>query len=380
MHSILVIDDNATNLTLFRHLLKKIDDAEVHCFAEPAAALAWCADTEPDLILLDYMMPVIDGLEFIRRLHAMPRRQEVAIIMVTADMESEVRHQALSLGALDFLTKPVDKIELVARARNLLALRQSRRQLADRAAWLAEEVAKATLTIAAREKEAILRLSRAAEYRDPETGMHLLRMSNYTRIVAERLGLPAAEQKLLLEAAPMHDIGKVGTPDYILLKPGRLTAEEFEIMKQHAADRLRDPAATRSRPCCAARQALALIAPREVSTAAAIPHGLAGAAIPLHGRIVAVADVFDALTSARPYKPAWTLEAAVEHLKARRRQAISIPPASRRCCRDGMRSARFARASAMKFRPPSNWSTSIEFPRRKSRMKRKSIPRLERPA
>ena len=313
MHSILVIDDNATNLTLFRHLLKKIDDAEVHCFAEPAAALAWCADTEPDLILLDYMMPVIDGLEFIRRLHAMPRRQEVAIIMVTADMESEVRHQALSLGALDFLTKPVDKIELVARARNLLALRQSRRQLADRAAWLAEEVAKATLTIAAREKEAILRLSRAAEYRDPETGMHLLRMSNYTRIVAERLGLPAAEQKLLLEAAPMHDIGKVGTPDYILLKPGRLTAEEFEIMKQHARigyEILCDSVSPLLR--CAAVVARSH---HEKYDGSGYPDGLAGAAIPLHGRIVAVADVFDALTSARPYKPAWTLEAAIEHMK-----------------------------------------------------------------
>ncbi len=313
MQSILIVDDTATNLTLFCHLLKCLDDAEVHCHADPAAALAWCAETEPDLILLDYMMPKIDGLEFIRRLRAMPRREDVAIVMVTADMESEVRHQALALGAQDFLTKPVDKIELVARVRNLLALRQSRRQLADRAAWLAEEVAKATLTIAAREKEAILRLSRAAEYRDPETGMHLLRMSNYTRVIAAKLGLPPAEQKLLLEAAPMHDVGKVGTPDYILLKPGRLTGQEFEIMKQHARigyEILCDSVSPLLR--CAAVVARSH---HEKYDGSGYPDGLAGAAIPLHGRIVAVADVFDALTSARPYKPAWTLEAALEHMK-----------------------------------------------------------------
>ena len=120
MSTLLVVDDNATNLTLFRHLLQKIEDAEVLCFAEAARALEWCAANEPDLILLDYMMPVIDGLEFIRRLQAMPGRRDVAIVMVTADTESDVRHQALSLGAQDFLTKPVDKVELIARVRNLL--------------------------------------------------------------------------------------------------------------------------------------------------------------------------------------------------------------------------------------------------------------------
>ena len=308
MHSILVVDDNSTNLTLFRHLLQKIENAEVQCFADAVKALDSCAEREPDLILLDYMMPVIDGLEFIRRLQAMPGRQDVAIVMVTADTESDVRHQALSLGAQDFLTKPVDKVELVARVRNLLALRESRRHLADRAAWLADEVAKATATIANREKEAILRLSRAAEYRDPETGMHLLRMSNYTRIVAARMGLSAAEQKLLQEAAPMHDVGKVGTPDHILLKPGRLTPEEFEIMKQHALigfEILRDSASPLFQ--CAA---IVARSHHEKFDGSGYPQGLAGEAIPLYGRIVAVADVFDALTSERPYKKAWTLEAA----------------------------------------------------------------------
>lgn len=314
MPKLLVVDDNAVNLTLFRHLLQKLDGAEVECIADPAEALAWCARTEPDLILLDYMMPVIDGIEFMRRLRQIPERSDTPVVMVTADTESNVRHRALEFGAQDFLTKPVDKVELTARVKNLLALRKSRQQLADRATWLAEEVAKATREIAAREKEAILRLSRAAEYRDPETGSHLLRMSNYTRLIAERLGLPVAEQELLLEASPMHDIGKVGTADHILLKPGRLTPDEFEIMKQHAVigyQILRDSLSPLLQ--CAAVLALAH---HEKFDGSGYPGGLAGEAIPLHGRIVAVADVFDALTSERPYKKAWALDDAVDFLKS----------------------------------------------------------------
>ncbi len=313
MPSLLVVDDNAVNLSLFRHLLQKIDGAEVVCFADPAAALGWSVDHEADLILLDYMMPVIDGLEFIRRHRLIPGRADVPIVMVTADTESDVRHQALAMGAQDFLTKPVDKIELVTRVRNLLALRKSRQQLANRAAWLAEEVKKATAEITAREKEAILRLSRAAEYRDPETGMHLLRMSNYTCLIAEQLELPLAEQQLLLEAAPMHDIGKVATPDHILLKPGRLTPEEFEIMKRHANigfEILRDSVSPLLQ--CAATVALAH---HEKFDGGGYPQGLAGESIPRHGRIVAVADVFDALTSERPYKKAWPLQDAADFLK-----------------------------------------------------------------
>ena len=313
MPSLLVVDDNATNLVLFRHLLQKLDGAEVQSFADPVQALRWCAEHEPDLILLDYMMPVIDGLEFIRRLRVIPNRAEVPVVMVTADTESDVRHQALELGAQDFLTKPVDKVELTARVRNLLALRKSQQQLANRALWLAGEVRKATAEIAAREKEAILRLSRAAEYRDPETGMHLLRMSNYTRLIAAQLGLPLAEQELLLDAAPMHDIGKVGMPDQILLKPGRLTPEEFGIMKQHATigyEILRDSVSPLLQ--CAAGLALSH---HEKYDGSGYPQGLAGERIHLYGRIVAVADVFDALTSERPYKRAWPTADAVELLK-----------------------------------------------------------------
>ena len=312
MPQILIVDDNATNLTLFRHLLRKIEGTEVVCFDDPVAALGWCELHEPDMILVDYMMPDVDGLEFIRRLRRISGRNNVPVVMVTADTQTDVRHQALKLGAQDFLNKPVDKIELTARMTNLLALRKSQQQLANRAAWLAEEVKKATLEIVAREKEAILRLSRAAEYRDPETGMHLLRMSNYSRLIAAQLGLPEDEQELILQAAPMHDIGKVGTPDYILLKTGRLTTEEFEIMKQHPVTGyqiLRDSESPLLQ--CAATVALTH---HEKFDGSGYPNGLAGDAIPLHGRIIAVADVFDALTSPRPYKKAWTHEQAVDFL------------------------------------------------------------------
>jgi putative two-component system response regulator len=259
------------------------------------------------------MMPQLDGLEFIGRLRAIAGRADIPIVMVTADTESDVRHRALELGAQDFLNKPVDNIELRARVRNLLALRKTQRQLSDRAAWLAEEVKKATLEITSREKEAILRLSRAAEYRDPETGAHLLRMSNYARLIATQLGLSEAEQDLLLQAAPMHDVGKVGISDQILLKPGRLTPAEFEVMKQHAVigyEILRDSASPLLQ--CAATVALTH---HEKFDGSGYPKGLSGAAIPLWGRIVAVADVFDALTSARPYKKPWTLDDAANFLR-----------------------------------------------------------------
>ena len=313
MYQVLIVDDNATNLTLFRHLLKKIDNLESVCFSEPQHAIEWCEAHEPDLVLLDYMMPEMDGLEFIIRFKAIFEHQTIPIIMVTADTESDVRTNALDLGAYDFLNKPVDKLELLARVRNLLALRESQRALSDRAAWLATEVKKSTEEIRAREREMILRLSKAAEHRDPETGQHLLRMANYSRLIAGELGLSIEEQDLILEAAPMHDIGKVATPDAILLKPGKLTDEEFFIMKQHAINGYTILCGSE---CVLISTAATLaLTHHEKFDGSGYPNGLKGEDIPLYGRIVAVADVFDALTSPRPYKKAWTLEEACNFLK-----------------------------------------------------------------
>ncbi|MBC7414488.1 MAG: HD domain-containing protein, partial [Herminiimonas sp.] len=234
-------------------------------------------------------------------------------IMATADVQTDVRHRALQMSANDFLTKPVNKTELQARVSNMLTLRRAQCELARHAESLAEEVKKATEKILAREREAIHRLARAAEYRDPETGAHLLRLERYTRLIGAELGLPEDELDLLGQAAPMHDIGKVGIPDSILLKPGRLDDEEMAIMRTHSqigADILAGSAS----PLLQVAATLA-ITHHEKYDGSGYPHGLKGTDIHLYGRIIAVADVFDALTSTRPYKPAWELDRAAQYLR-----------------------------------------------------------------
>lgn len=310
---VLIVDDHQTNVTLFSFLMKKIEGVTSVEFTDPAAALAWCTDHDPDLVLVDYMMPEIDGLQFIERFRAMRGKANIPVVMITADSESDVRQRALELTANDFLTKPVDKNELSARVKNMLSLRRAQLQLANRAAWLADEVKKATAEIVAREREVIYRLSRASEYRDPETGAHILRMANFSRVIARHLGLPEAEQELILDAAPMHDVGKMGTPDHILLKPGRLDDEEMAIMRKH----VEIGAEILSGSASALMQTASTIAltHHEKFDGSGYPRGLKGQEIPLYGRIVAVADVFDALTSSRPYKKAWSIEDATAFLR-----------------------------------------------------------------
>lgn len=311
--SVVIVDDSEINLTLFKHLIAKIEGVEPRCFSVSAEALEWCTRNGADVVVVDYMMPAPDGLEFIRRFRQLPGMEAVPAVMVTANDLKDVRYSALEAGATDFLTKPVDKNEFIARITNMATLRRGQRLLADRAALLAEEVKAATEMIVLRERETIFRLAKAAEYRDPETGSHILRMANYSRLIAQALGLGEDERQLIFEAAPMHDVGKVAIPDLILLKPGKLTTEEFELMKRHALighEILRDSSSPKL-------QAAAVIAlsHHERLDGSGYPDGLSGDDIPLHGRIVAVADVFDALTSERPYKRAWTLEQAAAYLR-----------------------------------------------------------------
>jgi putative two-component system response regulator len=313
-HQVLIIDDTEINLILFGALVKKLDDCVPHTFTHARLALEWAQDHMPDLVIVDYMMPDLDGLEFIRLVREVPGRDGVPVIMITANDQKQLRYRALDLGANDFLTKPVDKVEFLARTRNMLLVSDARKQLTDRATWLADEVRKATLEIRTRERETVFRLCKAAEYRDPETGAHILRMAHYSRVIAIGLGLSVEDQELLLEAAPMHDIGKVGIADKILLKPGRLDEEEFEVMKQHAMYGFELLKGSSSRVL----QAGAEIAKghHEKFDGSGYPAGISGTVIPIFSRIVAVADVFDALTSERPYKKAWTLEEAVDLLVA----------------------------------------------------------------
>lgn len=313
-HQVLIVDDTEINLILFGALVKKLGNCESKIFLSSTEGLAWAQANDPDLIIVDYMMPELDGIEFIRRLRETPGKEGIPVLMITANDQKQVRYRALDVGASDFLTKPVDKIEFLARASNMLALSDVRKKLADRAAWLADEVHKATSEILQRERETVIRLSKAAEYRDPETGAHILRMAHFSELIAKGLGLSADDQELLLEAAPMHDIGKVGIADSILLKPGRLTPDEFEIMKQHAVFGYEILKGSSSKVLQAGADIAR--AHHEKFDGSGYPNGLQGDSIPIFSRIVAVADVFDALTSERPYKKAWPLEQAVEHLKS----------------------------------------------------------------
>jgi putative two-component system response regulator len=309
---VVIVDDNEINVTLLRHLVKAIEDTKAITFTDSAAGLQYCLENDPDLVVIDYMMPPPDGMAFIQAFRAHPGRKNTPLLMITANQDAEVRHRALTLGASDFLTKPVDKNEFRARATNMLLLRKSQKQLADRAAWLAEEVAKATNEVLVRERETIIRLSKAAEYRNPETGAHILRMANYSQVIARNLCLSEADQTLLLDAAPMHDIGKVGTPDHILLKPGRLDPEEMDIMRQHASigyDILKG-----SPSPLLQKAAVIALTHHEKFDGSGYPNNLKAQDIPIDGRIVAVADVFDALTSERPYKKAWPVDDAVKFM------------------------------------------------------------------
>lgn len=314
--NVAIIDDTPVNLALMQALVARVDHCAPRVFSDAEEGLEWALHHPLDLVIVDYMMPHLDGLEFIRRFRAVADRQDIPILMVTAAHEKEVRYEALECGATDFLSKPIDKNEFVPRVRNMLALRRHAVMLATRADELAQEVRRATADIHERERETVTRLAKAAEFRDPETGAHIQRMALFSRLIARGMGLPEAIQEMILAAAPMHDVGKLGTPDHILLKPGKLTPEELLVMQQHASigyEILKESAS----PVIQLGAEIAL-SHHEKFDGSGYPRRLAGEAIPLVGRIVAVADVFDALTSVRPYKKAWTLHDAREHLVAGR--------------------------------------------------------------
>lgn len=312
MKKIILIDDNQINLTLLWHLVKKMDGYEAASFQNPIEALAWSKENEVELIIVDYMMPEMNGINFITEFRQSSENTDIPILMVTANDQLDVRYQALESGATDFLNKPIDKAEFTIRVSNLLELRNSQKKLADKASWLKNEVFKATQEIRSREQEIIYRLTKAAEYRDPETGSHIKRMAHYSHQIAMQLGMSEDQQTLIIEAAPMHDIGKVGIPDSILLKPGKLDHSEFEIMKEHAQFGYNILNGSSSKLMQVGAEIA--LSHHEKYDGSGYPNGLKGDDISIYGRIVAVADVFDALTSSRPYKKPWPIEDAISFL------------------------------------------------------------------
>ncbi|MEI7513847.1 MAG: HD domain-containing phosphohydrolase [Betaproteobacteria bacterium] len=313
---VLLVDDTEINLMVLSALVNRLGDAQCHSFSEPTHALDFARLTRVDLVVVDYMMPGMDGIAFIDAFRSIDGAASIPVLMVTANDEKEVLYRALNSGADDFLPRPVDALEFLARARNMLKLSDANRRLADHAAWLTDAVRQATQEVRIRERETVIALAKAAAYRDVETGEHILRVAHYAHLIAREIALPEADQELLLEASSMHDIGKVGIPDHILCKQGRLDESELAVMHRHATLGYELLRGSSSELLQAAAQIA--LGHHEKYDGSGYPQALAGEAIPLFCRIVAVADVFDALTTERPYKTAWSMDRAKDHLLAGR--------------------------------------------------------------
>ncbi len=316
-NTVLIIDDLFSSRLLLAEIVRQID-AKLHLelFETPAKALEYARTNRVDMILTDYKLPEFDGIELVRRLRSLPHCVDVPIVVITVVDERRIRYDALEAGATDFLIKPLDEHETRARCANLLELRRHKIVLSDQARVLQFQVDKSVAEIHERELETLSKLAKAGEYRDETTGNHLTRMARYSALVGHNLGLGAETVHVLEVAAPMHDIGKIGIPDSILLKEGPLTPAETEIMRNHP--RIGYDILKGSPSKYLSMGAIIALGHHEKYDGTGYPNGLHGEDIPVVARVVAIADVFDALVSERPYKRAWTTKEAIEYVRSQR--------------------------------------------------------------
>lgn len=289
---VLIIDDEATNLQILNEILQK--DYQLLFAKDGNKGIELTISEEPELILLDVMMPEMTGHDVCKILKSNEKTKYIPVIFVTALSDIEDEEKGFQLGAVDYITKPVSPPIVKARIKNHLSLVN------------VNEVKKTRLQI-------VQRLGMASEYKDNETGMHVIRMSHYSQTLALAFGFSSEQAEEILNAAPMHDVGKIGIPDFIIQKPGKLSPEEWEIMKRHpeiGAEIIGDHHSTLLKLA----RSIA-ITHHEKFDGTGYPYQLKGENIPLEGRIIAIADVFDALTTVRPYKKAWEVDAAIEFLK-----------------------------------------------------------------
>jgi putative two-component system response regulator len=310
---ILVVDDEEPNVELLRRVLKHAGYTRVQTTTDPAGVLALFVEFKPDLVLLDLHMPEIDGFAVMECLAPVAGgRTGVPFLVLTGDGAEETKRLALAGGARDCLTKPFSQTELLLRVRNLLEVQQLHARLREHNASLEEQVAERTRDLEQARLEVLARLALAAEYRDDATQQHAWRIGRTAALLALALGLVDGEVELISRAAPLHDIGKIGVADAILLKPGRLTEAEFVTMQTHTTIGAEILSGSSS-PLLRLAERIAL-SHHERWDGRGYPQGLRGENIPVSSRIVAVADVFDALTHERPYKQAWSIREAVAEI------------------------------------------------------------------
>ncbi|MFT5524503.1 MAG: putative two-component system response regulator [Pirellulaceae bacterium] len=319
--TIMIIDDVPVNVKVLKAHLQTAGYESLRTLSDSTEAIAAIYREQPDLVLLDLMMPEVSGLDILEALRSDDKMRHLPIVILTGTESSELRVRALNLGATDFLTKPVDLEELLPRVRNTLTIKLHQDELEQR-------VAERTLQLEQSRLDLIHRLAKAAEYRDNETGRHVIRVGSYAGIIASELGLPADRVSMIEQAATLHDLGKIGIPDAILHKPGKLSPEEFRTVQKHCsighqicesmdADEFRLFArhtlvgSEIMQGCGTPLLDLAgviALTHHEKWDGSGYPLGLAGEDIPIEGRITAVADVFDALSSKRPYKEAFCVQ------------------------------------------------------------------------
>ncbi|MGA2255268.1 MAG: HD domain-containing phosphohydrolase [Thermoguttaceae bacterium] len=332
---VMIVDDEPLNVKVVQKHLKLAGYQHFVTSTDPRPVMEMVSSELPDVILIDVMMPFVSGLQILGRLREDEQLAHIPAIVLTAADDEQTKMEALEVGAADFLSKPVNAAELIVRVRNALLVKAHHDHLKDYARELERQVRRRTEELALSRLELIHCLARTAEFRDNETGHHVVRVGRYAEIIARKLGLDEQSIELIGHAAPLHDMGKVGIPDSILLKPGKLTPDEFEIMQKHSiygqrtfqpmseddwrtfklhtfmGERIMD---ARSSPIITMAAKIALTH-HEKWDGTGYPSGLRGEDIPLAGRITAVADVFDALSSARPYKPAFELERCFNIMK-----------------------------------------------------------------
>ncbi|MCW8916860.1 MAG: response regulator [Magnetovibrio sp.] len=311
---ILVVDDNLTNVVLLQKLLEAEGYTLVDGITDPREVFPKYEEEPYDLILLDIRMPHMDGYQVMHKMNEIYNGTVPPIMVLTAQTDMDTKLKALGAGAQDFLHKPFDRVEAMTRIRNIIHVHMLHKQILRQNEELEEKVKERTQELEETRLEVVRRLGRAAEYKDNETGMHVVRMSKIAELLGRALGMDDEEAGMLLIASPMHDIGKIGIPDSVLLKPGKLEGEEWETMKSHVnigAEILGDHAS----PLMEMARVVALTH-HEKWDGSGYPDGLKGEDIPLVGRITAVADVFDALTSERPYKKGWPVDEAVDFIKS----------------------------------------------------------------